>query len=404
MGEGKKAETMKLKEKTNQTARAAKEYDPDHVGVMGYLSLLFAVLFFSGIFSGSEGWMQILDFQSLIGSYGKICEYAASAGFVGTGGTGVREGFLQALNMAPVMIFSVAFIGCVDYLGGLKAAQKLLTPVLQFLMGVPGASALAMILNWQSSDGSAAAARTLYLTGRASDKELERLVAYEFVTAATIGVFFSNGAVLLPYLTCSTGVMLGMILLNKFIAGNLMRLYQLVFERNKPAQFISESEKVSISGESGAAAERKGLINAFMASARNGFQMWFNMLVPAMLFGYVVVRILDLSGLMDVIGVVFSPVMGIFGLPGEAATAIITAYMTLPAGCASAAAMVTSGVLTARQVTVLFPMMYAIASHLLYVGRVLGASGINTKKYPVYIGIGIVCAIIGGTVMNVILP
>jgi len=131
------------------------------------------------------------------------------------------------------MIFSVAFIGCVEHLGGLKAAQKLLTPVLRFIMGIPGVCAIAMILNWQSSDASAAEARRLEENGMITKKEKERLVAYEFVTAAAIGVFFSNGAPLLPYLTCSTGVMLLIILANKFVAGNLIRLYQHFFEKEE---------------------------------------------------------------------------------------------------------------------------------------------------------------------------
>ncbi|MDO4501180.1 MAG: nucleoside recognition domain-containing protein [Erysipelotrichaceae bacterium] len=215
----------------------------ERVGILGYMSLAFAVVFFSGIFSGSADWKAALDFQTYVGGFGKICENAFGTGFVGTGGTGVKEGFMQALSIAPVMILSVAFISCVEYLGGLRAAQKLLTPVLKFLMGVPGICAIAMILNWQSSDASAAQARDLYESGKISNKERERLVAYEFITAATIGVFFSNGAVLLPYLTCATGVMLLVVLANKFVAANLIRLYQFFFEKNVPDTYAGKENK-----------------------------------------------------------------------------------------------------------------------------------------------------------------
>lgn len=200
---------------------------------MGYFSLIFAVVFFSGIFSNANNWLAALDFQTYVGGFGKICEDAFSSGFVGSGGSGVKEGFMQALSIAPVMIFSVAFISCVEYLGGLKAAQKLLTPVLKFVAGIPGICAIAMILNWQSSDASAAQAKELYETGKITKKERERLVAYEFITAATIGVFFSNGAVVLPYLTIPTGVMLLVIIANKFIAANIIRLYQKFFEKEE---------------------------------------------------------------------------------------------------------------------------------------------------------------------------
>ena len=205
----------------------------EKVGVVGYIALAFAVIFFSGIFSNAEGWTKALDFQTYVGSFGKISENAFGPGFVGSGGTGVKEGFMQALSIAPIMIFAVAFISCIEYLGGLRAAQKLLTPVLKFIMGVPGICAIAMILNWQSSDASAAQAKDLYDKGKITRRERERLVAYEFVTAATIGVFFANGAVVLPYLTCSTGVMLLVLILFKFVAANLMRLYQTTIEKEE---------------------------------------------------------------------------------------------------------------------------------------------------------------------------
>ncbi|MBR3227550.1 MAG: hypothetical protein IKF68_03295 [Erysipelotrichaceae bacterium] len=214
----------------------------EKVGIKGYIALVFAAVFFSGLFAKSEGILKALDFQTYLGSYGRIAENAYSTGIVGSGGSGVREGFFQAISIAPVMIFSVAFIGCIEYLGGLKAAQKLLTPLLRPLMGVPGICGIAMILNWQSSDASAGQARELYDSGRISRRERERLVAYEFITAACIGIFFSNGAIILPYLTVSTGVMLVIIIANKFVAANLMRLYQHFFDRKEADVYADTKE------------------------------------------------------------------------------------------------------------------------------------------------------------------
>jgi len=219
-----------------------KKENEEKVGIGGYLALIVAAVFFSGLFSNSEGILRALDFQTYLGSYGKIAENAYSSGIVGNGGSGVREGFFQAFSIAPVMIFSVAFIGCIEHLGGLKAAQKLLTPLLKPLLGVPGICGIAMILNWQSSDASSAQARELYESGKISRKERERLVAYEFITAACIGVFFSNGAIILPYLTISTGLMLVIIIANKFVAANLMRLYQYFFEKNVPDEYAKEDK------------------------------------------------------------------------------------------------------------------------------------------------------------------
>ena len=377
----------------------------EKVGVVGYLALLFAAVFFSGIFAGKDGILSALDFQTYLGSYGKIAETAYSSGIVGSGGSGVREGFFQAISIAPVMIFSVAFIGCIDHLGGLRAAQKILTPLTKPLMGVPGVCGLAMIINWQSSDASSAQARDLYDSGYISRKERERLVAYEFITAACIGVFFSNGAIILPYLTIPTGLMLVIIVTNKFVAANLMRLYQLLFDRKNPDEHSETKAKDTAAGADSAAEtkkNKKGLIEVFFEQGAFGFKLWFEKVCVAIIFGYAVVEFLKITGLMNVISMVFSPILGLLGLPGEAAIAILSSYMTLPAGCAIAASLVQDGTITASQLTVLFPMMYAVSSNLLYIGRVVGASGVDSKKYPVYIVIGLLCAVIGGLAVSFI--
>ena len=148
--------------------------------------------------------------------------------------------------------------------------------------------------------------------------------------------------------------------------------------------------------------KKKGLVQTFLDKGADGFKLWFEKVCVATIFGYAVVQFLNITGLMQIISYIFSPIVGILGLPGEAATAILASYMTLPAGCAIAASLVQNGTLTMRQLTIMFPMMYAVASNLLYIGRVLGSSGVDSKKYPVYILIGLVCAFFGGFVVSLI--
>lgn len=147
-----------------------------------------------------------------------------------------------------------------------------------------------------------------------------------------------------------------------------------------------------------------GLIQTFLTGTKNGLTMWFGMLLPGMFFGYAISQVLSLTGLLDIISKIFTPVMVLFGLPGEAITAIITAYLALPGGCGTAAALAVEGILTAKQVAVLFPMMYCVASHVQYIGRVLTVSGVDKKKYLVYLAIGLICSVISGLVMNLIIP
>ncbi|VDZ96247.1 transporter gate domain-containing protein [Salmonella enterica subsp. enterica] len=72
--------------------------------------------------------------------------------FRGAGGTGAKDGFLFALELAPSVILSLGIIAITDGLGGLRAAQQLMTPILKPLLGIPGICSLALIANLQNTD------------------------------------------------------------------------------------------------------------------------------------------------------------------------------------------------------------------------------------------------------------
>lgn len=199
--------------------------------IAGVISFGVILVSFSGIFADVKGPLRILDFQTFIGSFGTIIN-GAQPGIVGSGGYGIKEGFFQAINMAPNMIFSVAFIAVAEHFHGLRMAQKLLTPILKPLAGIPGVAAGVLITNWQSSDASAGLTLSLYQDGLIKSDERDIITAYCFVAAATIGVFFSVGAMMFPYLVISTGPLLLLLMVMKFVSANLMRLYIFLFERN----------------------------------------------------------------------------------------------------------------------------------------------------------------------------
>jgi nucleoside recognition membrane protein YjiH len=200
------------------------------VGISGYIALFVAVLFFSGVFGKMEGPLKVLDLQTLAGQFGIIAD-GASPGIMGQGGHGVRGGFFQSLTIAPNVFLSIAFITVIEHYGGLLAAQKLLTPLSRPVIGLPGSATLAMVSNWQSSDTGAAVARSLLDQEIITEKERDILLAYEFAGAAIIGMLYSNGVLLFPYLTVSPGTILLLVMILKFVAGNLMRLYINIFEK-----------------------------------------------------------------------------------------------------------------------------------------------------------------------------
>ena len=53
-------------------------------------------------------------------------------------------------------------------------------------------------------------------------------------------------------------------------------------------------------------AKRGNVIDAFVDGARNGLKIAFNSMLPNTLFGFTLTIILNLTGLADVIGVVFA--------------------------------------------------------------------------------------------------
>lgn len=73
----------------------------------------------------------------LNGSFGQLHgANGATTSFRGAGGAGLKMAFF-ALELAPSVILSLGIISITDGLGGLRAAQQLMTPVLKPLLGIP---------------------------------------------------------------------------------------------------------------------------------------------------------------------------------------------------------------------------------------------------------------------------
>ncbi|HED1589503.1 TPA: hypothetical protein R4S39_005020, partial [Enterobacter hormaechei subsp. hormaechei] len=125
---------------------------------VGYLAFVLTIVFFSGFFAKSTEWWRVLDFTVLNGSFGAV---NGALTFRGEGGTGAKDGFLFALELAPSVILSLGIIAVTEGLGGLRAAQQLMTPILRPLLGVPGICSLALIANLQNTDAAAGMTKEL---------------------------------------------------------------------------------------------------------------------------------------------------------------------------------------------------------------------------------------------------
>ncbi|MCD8339211.1 MAG: hypothetical protein LUC43_03295 [Burkholderiales bacterium] len=229
---------MASENKTPEVAPAS-----ERVSIGCYISLIIAIIFFSGLCAGNQ-WYGIFDFTTVNGSFGKLVSSVTQNAdglkvtmdtFRGKGGSGAIDGFVFALTLAPTVMFALAMITVFDHYGALKAARKLLTPILRPILGIPGAAGLALIAALQSADGGAALTRQLKDDHILNDKEINNFAAFQMTANAAITNFFSSGAVLFTLLapdgshavTVSIGTCFGVILVGKVVGANIMRLFQL---------------------------------------------------------------------------------------------------------------------------------------------------------------------------------
>ena len=166
------------------------------------------------------------DFTGLNNAFGKID--AANNKMLtlrGAGGNGAQDGFAFALSLLPAVIFALAVVNVVEGLGGLKAAQKLLSPLLRPLLGIPGACGLGMIASYQSTDAGAGMIKAMYNEGIINEDEKTIFAMYQFSGDGTITNFFSSGAALFSVLVTPIILPFGLIMIFKFFGANLMRMY-----------------------------------------------------------------------------------------------------------------------------------------------------------------------------------
>lgn len=145
--------------------------------------------------------------------------------FRGAGGSGAKDGFLFALELIPAVILALGIVNVIDGLGGLKAAQKIMNPLLKPLLGVPGISALANIANMQSTDAAAGMVKELKDNGLITDKERSIIIAYQTSGSAFITNYFSSGAAAFSIMLAPIIVPIFVIFVFKIVGANLMRLY-----------------------------------------------------------------------------------------------------------------------------------------------------------------------------------
>jgi len=148
---------------------------------------------------------------------------------------------------------------------------------------------------------------------------------------------------------------------------------------------------------------RQSLMDMFVAGARRGWNVATNNMVPNVIMAFVLIQALNVTGLLEIVGKAFGPVMALWGLPGEAAAALIASFLSMGGGVGVTASLYTAGKLSGPDVTVLMPAIFLMGALLQFMGRCLGTAGVDSRHYPVIIGVCIANALLSMWVMRLIL-
>ena len=144
---------------------------------------------------------------------------------MGQGGNGARDGFLFAIGLIPAVMLALGLVEVVDHLGGLKAGQKLLTPILRPLLGIPGITGLALVTSLQSTDAGAGMTKVLREREFLTENQKTIFCAFQFSAGGTLTNYLSSGAALFAFLTVPIIVPLALMFVLKIFGANVMRIY-----------------------------------------------------------------------------------------------------------------------------------------------------------------------------------
>lgn len=134
-------------------------------------------------------------------------------------------------------------------------------------------------------------------------------------------------------------------------------------------------------------------LEAFISGLRKGAAIGVRFMLPALIAAFVVIEMLQVSGVLRLLAEHVSGVMAVFGLPGEALAVLIAAWASAAGAIGMVAGLASRGLLTPEHVAILLPGILLMGSQLQFFGRILAVAGVSSERVPVMMAIGLMNAV-----------
>lgn len=145
---------------------------------------------------------------------------------------------------------------------------------------------------------------------------------------------------------------------------------------------------------------KANLYAAFMDGTLKGLKLGAYNMLPNVTLAFALIRALEVSGLLEGLGILCAPLMALLGLPGEAAAVLISTWFSAGGGVGAAVSLYAQGILKPEHLSILMPGIFLMGAQIQYAGRILAVAGVNSRHYPVLCLIGIINAIMGMLTMK----
>lgn len=134
-------------------------------------------------------------------------------------------------------------------------------------------------------------------------------------------------------------------------------------------------------------------LEVFISGLRKGAAIGVRFMLPALIAAFVVIEMLQVSGVLRLLAEHVSGVMAVFGLPGEALAVLIAAWASAAGAIGMVAGLASRGLLTPEHVAILLPGILLMGSQLQFFGRILAVAGVSSERVPIMMAIGLMNAV-----------